>query len=81
MYSFLIIRLYQTKIARLEAVTNLVSPLVFAGVEIKKGPGTNCILINGEQHHVSENEESLVRVGDSAFVSFGYFPESDEVLD
>jgi hypothetical protein len=80
MYVILILRLYQTKVARLEAVTDLASPLVYAGVEVRRGTDGNSILINGKQYHVPKNDEGVVKI-DDIIVSFGYYTDNEESID
>ena len=80
MYEFLVIRLCQDQTTLLEAITNLVSPLVYEGLEIKRELDTNCILINGTKYLVPANERSIVEENDIS-ISFSYFTPDADVLD
>lgn len=80
MYDFLIIRLCQDQVIKLETITNLASPLVYEGLEIKRELGTDHILINEEKHSVPANGKSTVEAN-KASISFGYFTGDADVLD
>jgi len=80
MYDFLVIRLCQDQATLLEAITNLLNPLVHDGIEIQRGLDTGCILINGEQYSIPATGKSSVEVN-NASISFGYFTEDADVLD
>jgi hypothetical protein len=80
MYDFLVIRLCQDQTTLLEAVTNLVGPLVYRDLEIKRDLGTDRIFINGQRYSVPANGKCTVEAN-NASISFGYFTEDAEVLD
>lgn len=80
MYNFLVIRLCQDQATLLEAITNLVSPLVYEGLEITRKAGTDYIFINGTKYLVPANEKNTIEVNGTS-ISFSYFTEDADVLD
>ena len=80
MYNFLVIRLCQDQATLIEAITNLVSPLVHDGIEIKRELDTNCVLINGTKYLVPANGKNIVEENDIS-ISFSYFTPGADVLD
>jgi hypothetical protein len=79
-YAFLVIRLCQDQTTLLEAITNLVSPLVYEGLEITRKAGTDYIFINGQQYSVPTSGKNTIEVNGTS-ISFSYFTEDADVLD
>ena len=80
MYEFLVIRLCQDQTTLLEAITNLVSPLVYEGLEITRKAGTDYIFINGQRYSVPTNGKNTIEVNGTS-ISFSYFTPDADVLD
>jgi len=80
MHNFLVIRLCQDQATLLEAITNLVSPLVYEGLEITRKAGIDCIFINGTKYLVPANGKNIVEENDIS-ISFSYFTPDADVLD
>ena len=80
MYEFLVIHLCQDQTTLLEAITNLVSPLVYEGLEITRKAGTDYIFINGQQYSVPTSGKNTIEVNCTS-ISFSYFTEDADVLD
>jgi hypothetical protein len=80
MYEFLVIRLCQDQTTLLEAITNLASPLVYEGLEIKRELDTNCVLINGTKYSVPTNGKNTIEVNGTS-IGFSYFTADADTLD